>query len=489
MPLTGEASPYGRTLHERAGRRGVRAEVRGVLLRSALRRRRERPRRAAPRADRAGLEPGDEVIVPAITFVATFEAVTQAGGRPVPVDVTESDYNLDPRLAATAITAHRAAAAGPPLRPDGGHAHPPRARLDARLRPSRGRLPGARRLSATASAPGAPARAAAFSFYPGKNLGAFGDAGALVTDDERLATSMRALREHGQRAKYRHELEGYTARLDTIQALVLLRKLPLLDGWNASGGRGRGYYGERSTASATLRLPPVAPGSEPVWHLYGVRTGGAGGLAAFLASAGIATGRHYPDPVHLTEAYAWLGGRGDPPRRGGARRSCLSLPIFPGITEAQLEAVVAPSGTSSTVADGPVNDAPYRLIDDVEFGENVVVHALHESLRLLDRRRHAHRPVRRDPARRRRSARAARSRATRSSATASRSATRCSSVTASSSSTTSGRARRPTGRSRRTTTGSCCGRSSSAARRSGRAAVVLGGVRSAPARSLARAPS
>jgi dTDP-4-amino-4,6-dideoxygalactose transaminase len=167
-----------------------------------------------------------------------------------------------------------------------------------------------------------------------------GDAGALVTDDEALAERVRALREHGQRQKYVHELEGYTARLDTIQAAVLSLKLPLLDGWNASRSAAAAWYGAALASVGDLTLPNVPPGSSPVWHLYVVRTADPEGLADFLRLRGIGTGRHYPVPVHLAPAYAGLGYReGAFPVSESLARECLSLPIFPGIEESQVAAV------------------------------------------------------------------------------------------------------------------------------------------------------
>ena len=285
----------------------------------------------------AGLEPGDEVIVPANTFIATFEAVSQARGVPVVVDVSESDLNMDPDAARAAITERtrfllpvhlygqmadmRALLElGVPILEDACQAH------------------GASRDGAVAGELG---MAAAFSFYPGKNLGAFGDAGALVCDDDDLVTRMKALREHGQRAKYDHELIGFTARLDTIQALVLRWKLPLLRRWNDERRAAARFYSEALHGVGDLELLPIAPGSQPVWHLYVIRTAEPRRLADHLSARSIGTGFHYPEPAHLSGAYRGLGypvGSFPVSERAAAR--VLSLPMFPGITEAQLEAVV-----------------------------------------------------------------------------------------------------------------------------------------------------
>jgi dTDP-4-amino-4,6-dideoxygalactose transaminase len=286
----------------------------------------------------AGIERGDEVVVPAATFAATFEAVTQAGGIPRVVDVGEDDYCLDPDAARAAI--------GPrtrflmPVHLYGQLADTRRlAELDVPVVEDACQAHGARRDGAVS---GSRALAAAFSFYPGKNLGAFGDAGALVTDDDELATRMRALREHGQTAKYTHAYDGYTSRLDTIQAIVLRHKLPLLDRWNDERRAAAKAYGELLADVGDLVLPPVAPDSDPVWHLYVVRTADPTALAAFLDERGIGTGRHYPEPPHLSAAFAGLGLKaGAFPVAEALSRECLSLPIFPGITEAQLERVAA----------------------------------------------------------------------------------------------------------------------------------------------------
>jgi dTDP-4-amino-4,6-dideoxygalactose transaminase len=288
------------------------------------------------------LEPGDEVIVPADTFVATLEAVTQAGGTPVLADVSESDYNLDPEAAEAAVGPRTRALL--PVHLYGQLAD--LERLSALA--ERHKLPvvedacqahGARRDGRVAGATGF---AGAFSFYPAKNLGAMGDAGSLVTSDAALAARVRMLREHGQTRKYRHEAEGWTARLDTIQALVLVRKLPLLDGWNEERRAAAAFYSEALAGVGDLRLPPVAARSEPVWHLYVVRTASPEKLAEHLATDGISTGRHYPEPPHLSPAYAGLGHRlGAFPVSEALAAEGLSLPIFPGIETEQLEAVVA----------------------------------------------------------------------------------------------------------------------------------------------------
>ncbi len=288
-----------------------------------------------------GLEPGDEVILPANTFVATAEAVTQAGGTPVLADASEDDWNLDPAAAAAAI--------GPRTRfllpvhlygqlADMGALAELARKHELTIVEDAAQAHGADRDGIVAGATG---DAATFSFYPAKNLGAIGDAGAMVTPSEDVADVVRSLREHGQRAKYEHERIGWTARLDTIQALALLHKLPLLDGWNEERRAAAAVYLEQLAGVGDLALPPVPEGSNPVWHLFVVRTADPAALGAFLRERGIGTARHYPEPVHLTAAYRHLGYRaGEFPVSEQLASRCLSLPIFPGISEEQLDAVV-----------------------------------------------------------------------------------------------------------------------------------------------------
>ena len=285
-----------------------------------------------------GIHPGDGVVVPAATFAATFEAVLQAGGRPIVVDVSADDYNLDVRQVETAAVA--GAAYVLPV-----HLYGQMADMRALARSAEGHgfsiiedACQAHGASRDGLAAGQGCLAAAFSFYPSKNLGAMGDAGALVTDDEEFASRARALRVHGETRKYHHEYVGYTARLDTIQAIVLVEKLPLLAEWNRQRRAAARFYSEALAGLDGLRIPTTPAGSEPVWHLYVVRVSDPERLAAFLAERGIQTGRHYPEPVHLSPAYRDLGfAPGDFPVAEALAREALSLPLYPGISERQLE--------------------------------------------------------------------------------------------------------------------------------------------------------
>jgi dTDP-4-amino-4,6-dideoxygalactose transaminase len=285
----------------------------------------------------AGIGPGDEVVVPALTFIATFEAVTQVGAKPVVADVQPSDYNLDLTAATDALTKRTACVL--PVHLYGQMAD---MRSIQQLAAVKGLLVledacqahGALRDGLRAGTAG---DMAAFSFYPSKNLGAMGDAGALTTTDESRAMRVRALRQHGETSPYHSELRGYTARLDTIQALVLLCKLRHLPDWNAQRARAAAFYTRELAGLGDLCLPPTPEGSSPVWHLYVVRTGNPDELAGFLRSRGITTARHYPQPPHLSRAYADLGlAEGSFPVAEAIAREALSLPLFPGISDAQL---------------------------------------------------------------------------------------------------------------------------------------------------------
>jgi dTDP-4-amino-4,6-dideoxygalactose transaminase len=287
----------------------------------------------------SGLAPGSEVLCPANTFVATVEAIRQAGLVPRLVDVRPDDYTLDLDAAAAAVGEHTGAIMLVHLYGQMADTHAARriaARHGVRVFEDACQAHGATRDGVRA---GAALDGAAFSFYPGKNLGAFGDAGAWCTNDADAARGVRALREHGQYTKYHHALEGYTARLDAFQAVVLLHKLRFVEHWNAERRAAATYYGEALADLEALVLPEVPAGSDPVWHLYVVRTADPDAFCAALSERGIATGRHYPIPVHQTEAYRHLGRDGEFPVTERLAREVVSLPMFPGITEAQLEAV------------------------------------------------------------------------------------------------------------------------------------------------------
>jgi dTDP-4-amino-4,6-dideoxygalactose transaminase len=290
----------------------------------------------------AELGEGAEVIVPALTFVASFEAVAQAGLVPVPADIRDDDFGLDGEATRAAWTA--ATRAVMPVHLYGQLA-------DLKTVGAIANEHGALVLEDACQAhgatrddtrPGVSSLAAAFSFYPGKNLGAMGDAGALVTNDSELAARVRAVREHGQVAKYRHQYDGYTSRLDTIQALVLAHKLRFLDGWNAERRTVAEHYGVALHGIGDLRLPSSVSDSGHVWHLYVIRTADPVGLAEHLSARGISTGRHYPEPPHLSPAWRHLGyAPGDFPVAEAVARECLSLPMFPGLTEEQVDSVVS----------------------------------------------------------------------------------------------------------------------------------------------------
>jgi len=298
-----------------------------------------------------GLEEGAGVVVPAATFAATFEAVLQAGGRPVVADVGEADYNLG-----SATLAGVATDGCTHLLPVHLYGQLSDMRAIASFAAERGLTVledacQAHGASRDGIRPGERARAAAFSFYPAKNLGAMGDAGALVTDDEEVAVLARALRSHGETSKYHHVHVGYTARLDTVQALMLAEKLPLLDEWNELRREAAQYYTRELAGLDAVTIPTVPEGSNPVWHLYVIRVADPVALAAFLADRSIQTGRHYPEPPHLSQAYSHLAYReGSFPVAEALGRECLSLPVFPGMREEQLEAVAA--GVEAFFRDG-----------------------------------------------------------------------------------------------------------------------------------------
>ena len=290
-----------------------------------------------------GVGPGHEVIVPANTFFATPEAVSAAGATPVFVDCDPATYNLDASQIEAAVTPRTRAVIpvhlyGQPADLDSVAAVAERHNLivieDAAQ--AHGALYKGRRV-------GALARAGCFSFYPGKNLGAYGEGGAVTTDDPAVARRVRLLRDHGSERKYHHEVVGYNLRLEGIQGAVLSVKLRHLDGWNELRRQHADRYRELLApleVAGALTLPREAEYASHVYHLFVVQTAERDRLQRYLSGAGIQTGIHYPVPAHLQPAYAALGHRpGDFPHAESQSHRVLSLPMFAELTGRQIERV------------------------------------------------------------------------------------------------------------------------------------------------------
>ncbi|NTW50234.1 MAG: DegT/DnrJ/EryC1/StrS family aminotransferase [Chlorobiales bacterium] len=285
--------------------------------------------------------PGDEVIVPANTFIATAEAVSATGAKIVLVDNEPGTYLIDTRKIEAAITPRtkviipvhlygqpadldtvRAIAEkhGVPVVEDAAQAH--------------GAYYKGKRIGSGKS------KAVSFSFYPGKNLGAYGDAGAVVTDDEALLTRMKMIGNHGGIKKYQHDVVGRNSRLDTLQAAVLKIKLKYLDSWNAKRLKNARLYTELLADVEEVKTPVELPETVPVYHLYVVRVPNREALQEKLAAKGISTGIHYPLPLHMMKAYEHLGYKAsDFPVSAEYAPQVLSLPMYAELSEAEIEYV------------------------------------------------------------------------------------------------------------------------------------------------------
>lgn len=290
-----------------------------------------------------GVGPGDECILPANTFIATAEAVRRAGAVPVLVDcAADGTYLIDTAAVEAAVTprtkvilpVHLYGQAAPIER-----LMPVAEQAGAWLLEDAAQSQGARRNGVRAGMLG---HAAATSFYPGKNLGAYGDAGAVLTNSADLAARMRMIRDHGSPRKYEHEVFGFNSRMDTLQAVVLSAKLRHLDAWNATRRQAADRYNEMLSGYEEVTLPRTLDGNEHVWHLYVVRVPDRDRVLKELHAAGIGAGIHYPVPVHRTAAFADLGyGEGAFPEAEGTADQILSLPLFAEITQEQQECVVS----------------------------------------------------------------------------------------------------------------------------------------------------
>ena len=288
-----------------------------------------------------GVKPGDEVVTTPYTFVATAWAISYCGAKPVFADIAPGTFLIDPAAVKAAITPRTKAVIGVhlygqpfdveplldickqkgvPLVEDAAQAH--------------GALYKGRKV-------GSFGAIAAFSFYPSKNLGACGEGGMAVTQDASLAASLRALREHGSVKRYYHDTVGFNYRMEGLQGCALRVKLPHLDGWNARRQALAKLYNALLEGSAVER-PRVSPDRTHVYHLYVVRHKRRDELATALRAQGIGTGTHYPIPLHLQKAYADLGLKeGAFPHAEAAARECLSLPLFPELTEDEVRTVAA----------------------------------------------------------------------------------------------------------------------------------------------------
>ncbi|MDH6196236.1 dTDP-4-amino-4,6-dideoxygalactose transaminase [Mycobacterium frederiksbergense] len=286
--------------------------------------------------------PGDEVIIPANTFIATAEAVSRIGAVPVLVDVDPDYLLIDPLCVEKAISTRTKAIVPVHLF---GQVAPIENLVDLAdayglsVVEDAAQSQGATRLGRHAGSFGA---AAGTSFYPGKNLGAAGDAGAVLTNDPEIATRVRTIAAHGSDRKYVHDVVGFNSRLDTVQAVVLRAKLRRLSSWNVLRQNAAAHYRELLDDVPGVRLPTTDPANVDVWHLFVVQVDERDRVLADMNAAGVAAGVHYPAPIHLTGAYRSLGYRaGDYPVAEAAAGRILSLPLYPHITTDQQRQVVA----------------------------------------------------------------------------------------------------------------------------------------------------
>ncbi|MGW6983373.1 DegT/DnrJ/EryC1/StrS family aminotransferase [Streptomyces sp. NPDC054932] len=290
-----------------------------------------------------GIGAGDEVIVPSATYIATWLSVSEAGATPVPVEVDEGTHLLDPALVEAAITPSTRA-----IMPVHLYGQPADLAALRRIADRHGlalvddaaQAHGARHRGARI---GSGTTATAFSFYPGKNLGALGDGGAVVTSDGELADRLGLLRNYGSRRKYHHEIRATNSRLDELQAAVLRVKLGHLDRWNARRAQIADRYRAELADLPGVRLPEVAPWAEHAWHLFVVRCDDRTAMQQSLTEAGIGTLIHYPVPVHLSQAYAdaatWPAGTH--PLAESIAEQVLSLPMGPHLSDEDVAQVIA----------------------------------------------------------------------------------------------------------------------------------------------------
>ena len=288
----------------------------------------------------AGVGPGDEVVTTPHTWISTTWAISYVGATPVYADVDPATGNLDPAAAEAAITERTRA-----LLPVDLYGHPAALSDLEKIAERHGvALIEDAAQSHLATLDGRPAGsfglAACFSFYPGKNLGAAGEGGAVVTDDDEVAARVRRLRDHAQDGRHNHVEVGYNYRMEGLQGAVLAVKLRHLPAWTEGRRAAARRYGELLDGIPGVTLPHVADGADPAWHLYPIRVADREAVGARLKEVGVATGVHYPTPVHLQPAYGHLGYRaGDLPHAEEYAATCLSLPMLAELSADQQEYV------------------------------------------------------------------------------------------------------------------------------------------------------
>ena len=334
----------------------------------------------------AGVQPGDVVVTVPNTFIATTEAISQAGALPEFVDVDEPTYNMDPEKLQDYLENCKLAGGGSVISRRSGrpvtaivpvHLYGQMADMDPITELAERynllviedacQAHGAGYFSTrtgTWKKAGSMGQAAAFSFYPGKNLGACGEAGAVTTSDEAIAQKIRMLRDHGQVKKYYHQVEGYNGRLDSIQAGILLVKLKFLSEWNEKRReRACAYNALFAVSDDSVEIPYEPPWARAVYHLYVIRTQRRDQLQMRLSAVGIGTGIHYPIPLHLQKPYERLGYRnGDFPIAENAGRNILSLPMYPQIEfEQQSRVTREVRNFLSGAAKGKVSISTHKL--------------------------------------------------------------------------------------------------------------------------------
>ncbi len=288
----------------------------------------------------AGIGEGDEVVTSPFTFIATAEAITAVGARPVFADILPGPFTIDPEKIEGVVTKKSRA-----IIPVDLYGQP--ADLDAILEMARVRHLTVIEDACQATGAeykgwrlGTKSHLTCFSFYPSKNLGALGDAGAVVTKDFKAVDQVRLRRDHGQAGPYIHEMEGMNARMDSIQAAVLLVKLRYLDQWNSTRRKHARQYDELLRGIEAVSTPPTIAYATPVYSLYTIRARDRDRLQAYLRQRGITTGVYYPIPLHMQPAYRYLGYKEhDFPVAESAAQEALSLPVYPELTEGEISRV------------------------------------------------------------------------------------------------------------------------------------------------------